>query len=131
MKNIKTVLFLIVFGCSISVYTQSIGSLVIQSDLFNFDAKDYALGFKNIDFSKNKGLFSSYNKTTQLNDIYITNNDAYSYSTSNLSFDNTLRAYKVDSYNPYGVSNIGSALILGIIGSFLNVSPTYIDPFKY
>ena len=124
MENIKTVLFLILLVFSTLIYAQSKDSLLTKTNVFkslNFDFKtnDYTIGFKNIDFSKNNQLFSSYNETTKLNDIYLLNNDSFIYSKSSLLFKNSFRGNKINSFNPYGTSNIGSALIFGLIDSIL------------
>ncbi|WP_179317913.1 hypothetical protein [Winogradskyella undariae] len=124
MKNIKTLIFLTLLILSTSIYAQSKDSLLTKTNLFksfNFDLKnnDYTINFKNIDFSKNNLLFSSYNESTKLNDIYLLNNDSYIYNKSSLIFENNFRGNKIDSFNLYGASNIGSALIFGLVGSIL------------
>lgn len=120
----KTLLFLILLVSSISIYSQSIDLLLTKTNLFkkhqfSFKTSDYTIDFKKIDFSKSNMQFSSYNQTTKLNDIYVLNNNRFSYSKSSLLFENISRGNKIDSFNPYGTSNIGSALIFGVIGSIL------------
>tara|TARA_R110002050_G_scaffold129304_2_gene250834 strand:+ start:2049 stop:2426 length:378 start_codon:yes stop_codon:yes gene_type:complete len=121
MKKIKTLIFLTLLVFSTSIYAQSKDSLLTETNLlksfnFNFKTNNYAIDFKNIDFSKNNLLFSSYNETSKLNDIYLLNNDSLIYSKSSLIFENNFRGNKIDSFNPYGTSNISSALIFGLIG---------------
>lgn len=120
----KTLIFLTLLIFSTSTYAQSKDSLLTKTYLlknYNFDFKtnDYTLDFKTIDFSKNNLIFSSYNETTKLNDIYLLGNESFIYSKSSLKFENNFRGNKIDSFNPYGSPNIGSALILGFIGSIL------------
>jgi len=122
--KIKTLIFLSLLSFSTSIYAQSKDSLLTKTNLFknfNFDinANNYTLDFKNINFSKNNLIFSSYNEATKLNDVYLLGNDSFIYSKSNLIFENNFRGNKIDSYNPYGTDNIGSALIFGLIGSIL------------
>lgn len=123
MKKFRTLLFmtLLVFGTSI--YAQSKDSLNTKHNMLgslNFKIKNYALDFKDIDFTKKNLFFSSYNETTKLNDSYLISNKEFIYSKSNLLFENNFRGQKIDSYNPYGVSNLETGLILGVIGELLN-----------
>ncbi|MFK7833734.1 MAG: hypothetical protein AB8B52_10690 [Winogradskyella sp.] len=124
MKKTKTIIFLTLLVFSTSIYAQSKDSLLTKTNFFksfnlDLNTNDYTLDFKNIDFSKNNLLFSSYNETTKLNDIYLLNNDSFIYSKSSLIFENNFRGNKIDSFNPYGTSNLGSALIFGLVSSFL------------
>ena len=81
----KTLIILILLIFSASIYAQSKDYLLTKTNLFknfNFDlnTNDYTLDVKNIDLYKNSLLLSSYNKTTELNDIYLLNNANSIYS---------------------------------------------------
>ena len=89
-------------------------------DLVDIQSNKDAFDFYNVDLLKNGLLFSSYNETTKLNDSYLINNEEYVYTKSSMLLENNFRNLKIDSYNPYGVSNVKSALILGVVGEFLN-----------
>ena len=115
MKTIKILLFLALLVLSTSIYAQSKDSLSTKTNLF----KKFNLNFKTINFSKNSLIFSSYNETTKLNDIYLINKGSYIYSKSSRIIENNFRRNKVDSFNPHGASNFGSAIILGLLGSIL------------
>ncbi len=115
MKKLKTLIFLTLLGFGTSIYAQSKDALLPKTNLF----KSFNLDFKHINFSENSLLFSSYNETTKLNDIYLLNNDSFIYSKSSLILENNFRGHKIDSYNPHGTSCITSSLILGLVNSIL------------
>lgn len=110
---------------STSLYAQSTNPLNIQYDLSNnfkldFLFKNFALDFKRIDFSKNNISFSEYNPTTGLNDNYSLINDEHVYTNSSFLFQNNIRGPKIDSFNPYGASNIQTSLVLGTFNKLLD-----------
>lgn len=124
MKKRKTEIFITLFLFSISINAQSTDSFLPKNDLLinsnlNLDSNNYSFDFKNINFQKSKFKFSSYNKTTKLNDNYLIINDYYIYNKSTMIFENNFRGHKIGSFNPYGASNISTALIFGIVGSIL------------
>lgn len=124
MKKIKILLFSILLFFCTAIYAQSKNSLLTKNKLFksfkfDFKTNNYTLNFKKIDFSKKNLLFSSYNEITKLNDTYSLNNNSFTYNKSSFMLENNFRGHKIDSFNPYGTSNVGSALIFGLINSIL------------
>ena len=63
----------------------------------------------------NNDIFSVYNQSSKLNDIFIINSDTTTLGKSINNFDNNNRNPKIDSFNPYGVSDAKSGLIIGAI----------------
>ncbi|EGV44692.1 hypothetical protein BZARG_1541 [Bizionia argentinensis JUB59] len=127
MKKLKTKLIITLLTFGTSVYAQSKDSLITINNVFNsvslnsnINSTSYDLDLNNINLPTKNLLFSSINKTTQLNDNYLVINEAYIYHNSNFLFENKFKGSRIDSYNPYGASNINSALFLGVVGVFLN-----------
>lgn len=83
-----------------------------------------AFAIQPIQLSITKKAFSTSRFTSFNNDIgiafnYIKINDTYSLNSFNS--DTTLfRRNKIDSFNPNGVSNIGTALIMGTLNLIFN-----------
>lgn len=124
MKQFKTVLLIVAIVCSTLSYAQTNDSIpstfnFFKSLNFGLNTTNYNFNFKKIALKKNLS-FSSYNPITKLNDTYLIIDGEYSYSKSNFLFENNFRAQKIDSYNPYGASNMSTALLLGTVGEFLN-----------
>lgn len=63
--------------------------------------------------------FSSFNNTTGVKFNYLRRDENYLLSSFNSNL-NLFGRNKVDSFNPNGVSNIGSALIMGTLNLFFN-----------
>lgn len=63
--------------------------------------------------------FTIYNKTTQLNDFYYVKRDTFHYQKSVFIQQNHLFQPKIDSFNPSGASDFGSAIVLGLINTFI------------
>lgn len=122
MKNIFT---LLVLGFALSLNAQLIDSLQttikpVQSFKADFDGYKYVSQFKNVIQPKSNLAISSFNKTTQLNDVYVLNNVSTVYLKSNLILENQYRGFKIDSFNPYGVGDVRYAMVLGVVNSLLN-----------
>jgi hypothetical protein len=64
----------------------------------------------------NKDIFSVYNQSTKLNDVFIIKKDTTTLVKSINNFNNNYRNPKIDSFNPYGASDAKSGLIIGAIG---------------
>ena len=63
-----------------------------------------------------------YNPTTQLNDNYVRVHDTY-YMSNLKSFPNYgFDGIKMDSFNPYGSSDIGGTVVSGLINLLLSTS---------
>ncbi|WP_194851658.1 hypothetical protein [Nonlabens antarcticus] len=122
MKNIITLLIL---GVALSMNAQTSDSLQTTNkptQNFNsvFDGYKYSLDLKNTVNAKSKLAFSSYNKTTRLNDFSFIKNDSLVYVKSNVVLENNFRGSKIDSFNPYGVVDVKYGILLGAIKSVLN-----------
>ena len=64
-----------------------------------------------------ENTFSIYNSTTQLNDRYHITRDTMYYQKSVFIPENQLFQTKFDSFNPNGTTNMGSALIIGVMNT--------------
>ena len=88
----------------------------IDFGVFNFD-EDFT--FSLVLQNKRPNVFSVYDAGTGLNDIYSQNvNDLQlpiKVSRSIKLLENDTRAYKIDSFNPYGASSVGEGVLLGAI----------------
>jgi hypothetical protein len=79
----------------------------------------------NINFTNQKNFASGnvleiYNPATQMNDNFVRVNNAY-YMTNIKSFSNYgFDGKKIDSLNPNGASDVGSALVTGLINLFIS-----------
>jgi len=117
MEKYKNLIVIMLIVCYSQLYAQSKDSLNLKLDfLYN----DFTLNFKRIDFSKNNISFSEYNPTTGLNDNYSLINDEHVYTNSSFLFQNNIRGPKIDSFNPYGASNIQTSLVLGTFNKLLD-----------
>ena len=121
----KNILIVLVLGFAFSSNAQSIDSSqntdkTIQNFNSVFDGFQYSLDLKNTVNAKSKLAFSSYNKTTRLNDFSFIKNDSLVYVKSSVVLENNFRGGKVDSFNPYGVVDVKHAVVLGVVRSLLN-----------
>lgn len=83
----------------------------------NDTIKKFSLKF-DFKYSSNE-LFSSYNQNSKLYDIFIFKKDTLNFVKSTINFNNNFGNPKIDSFNPYGVSDAKSGLIIGsIVGVF-------------
>lgn len=78
-----------------------------------------------LDFSvafteKSGNSFYVYNEATGLNDSFNKYRDTYAYGKSALVLSNQFRNIKIDSFNPYGVDNPASAILIGVINTLFN-----------
>jgi hypothetical protein len=69
-----------------------------------------------LNLNDNKDIFSVYNQSTKLNDVFIIKNDTTTLVKSIYNINNNYRNPKIDSFNPYGASDVKSGLIIGAIG---------------
>ena len=71
-------------------------------------------------FVKNNYSFSSYNSVTGINNRYTKVGENYFLSnTKTFSTINIMDLNRIDSYNPYGTTNFGAAIIMGTINLIL------------
>ncbi len=62
-----------------------------------------------------KNDFSIYNRTTMMNDNYSIYNGQFEYKNSILIPENMVFNSKIDSFNPSGTDEFGSALLMGVL----------------
>ena len=92
-------------------------SVATNTPLFNF--KNYTFQLSSMQFNPQKE-FSVYNKTTHLNDFYEVKKDTLYYRKSVLIPENNMYSPKIDSFNPNGASDFGSAVLAGVINTFIS-----------
>ena len=61
--------------------------------------------------------FSKYNQATGLNDNYMSYQGNFSFSKSIAIANNPHRGAPIDSFNPYGSTHFGSAILQGVLNS--------------
>jgi hypothetical protein len=64
--------------------------------------------------------FSIYNRTTRLNDLYGARKATFYYRQSLIIRKNNVNSPKIDSFNPNGASDFGSAVLAGLINTFMS-----------
>lgn len=108
-------------------FSQNPVSLVLGKSNSQFSANTSNISLKDISLSLNlsdkksyadKYLLAVYNPMTQMNDLYVNVSDQYYLSNTKsfpiYNFDGT----KIDSFNPNGVSDLGSGIVSGILNLF-------------
>lgn len=105
-------------------FSQNPVSLVLSKPNSTFSYKASSFKLKDVSFALNlsdrksyadKYFLSVYNPTTQLNDNYVKVSNAY-HITNYKSFTSyNFNGMKKDSFNPNGVSDMGSALGIGFL----------------
>jgi hypothetical protein len=83
----------------------------------NLNTTKHFFTFNQLNFYTNND-FSIYNRTTMMNDNYSVYNGQYEYKNSILIPQNMVFNSKIDSFNPSGTDEFGSALLMG----FLNLA---------
>ena len=81
-----------------------------------FNLKNYTFQLTSLNF-KPETDFTIYNKTTQLNDFYYVKRDTFYYQKSLFIPENHMFAPKIDSFNPSGASDFGSAVLSGVLNT--------------
>lgn len=124
MKKIKILLIITFFGFGSLLCAQSKGALLLKPvsvALINFN--NVAIGvdasFNKITYTNVPSTLSIYNPTTTLNDSYMLVGKDYVFNSSSVVLENVTRRNKIDSFNPYGASNVKTAVGLGLVNSFL------------
>lgn len=84
-----------------------------------FDLKNYTFQLSNLRTNP-QNEFSIYNKTTQLNDFYGVKKDTLYYRKSVMMPLNNYYSTHSDSFNPNGAPDFGSAVLVGLINTFIN-----------
>lgn len=96
--------------------------------VFSLSAKSYAWNDKSFlggnAFSLNFGkyaatdyTFSVYNPTTAMNDTYVRTGNSAHYNHSQPVLENNFRGMKIDSFNPNGANDLGSAIATGVFNT--------------
>jgi hypothetical protein len=80
----------------------------------NLNKNKYSFTFNQLNFYT-KNDFSIYNRTTMMNDNYSVYNGKFEYKSSILIPQNMLFNSKIDSFNPSGTDEFGSALVMGVL----------------
>jgi len=83
----------------------------------NLNKNKQFFNFNQLQFYTNND-FSIFNRTTMLNDNFSVYNGQFEYKNSVLIPQNLLFNSKIDSFNPNGATEFGSALLIG----FLNLA---------
>ena len=119
-------LFIIFFYCFAS-YSQVNETIIkfkkdtikVNKQISDFNKIDSTLLYKpNITLKFNSSdlnSFSTYNRNTKLNDIYLPSKDTLYYEKSiQINFNQYMQK---DSFNPNGASNFGSGVIIGTLNT--------------
>lgn len=83
-----------------------------------FDLKNYTFQLSSA-LSNTQDEFSIYNKTTKLNDFYEVKKDSFYYRKSVFIPENNIYMPNIDSFNPNGASDFGSAVLAGLINTIV------------
>ena len=89
----------------------------------NLNSPKYIFGFNQLNFYT-KNDFSVYNSMTKMNDNFSVYKGQYEYKNSILIPENMIYNSKIDSFNPNGVSDFGSALLTGVLNLTLSLFKT-------
>lgn len=89
----------------------------------NLNSPKYIFGFNQLNFYT-KNDFSVYNSMTKMNDNFSVYKGQFEYKNSIFIPENTIYNSKIDSFNPNGVSDFGSALLTGVLNLTLSLFKT-------
>ncbi|MDP5026924.1 MAG: hypothetical protein NWQ14_01775 [Flavobacterium sp.] len=89
----------------------------------NLNSRNYVIGFNQLNFYT-KSDFSVYNRATMMNDNFSVYKGQFEYKNSIFIPENTIYNSKIDSFNPNGVNDFGSALLTGILNLTLGLFST-------
>lgn len=89
----------------------------------NLNSRNYVIGFNQLNFYT-KSYFSVYNRATMMNDNFSVYKGQFEYKNSIFIPENTIYNSKIDSFNPNGVNDFGSALLTGILNLTLGLFST-------
>ncbi len=131
MKKIKITTFVILLFLSLSISAQSKDSLSIKHIMFKFsdlttdNNNNYYKNIQEIEkinFQKKEYQFNIYNEDTGLNDNYLISKNGFGFIYSNKILENNFNLYKIDSFNPYGSPDFGTAIFNGLLNSIFKNS---------
>ncbi len=110
MKNT----FYILLFCGFSAFSQHAKRTFVAADL---KPSCFTLSHKQIQYLGHSSYFTVYDKTTHLNDNYSVFDGKYCRTNSRTFSNNSWMGTKIDSFNPNGTNNVGTAVVSG----FLNI----------
>lgn len=115
----KAVLYLLFFVSALG-YSQN-DTIPSDSKLHKFEDKTPFKPFVwKSSFANNESYFTNYNSVTGLSNRYTKVGDNYFLSnTKTFSTISILDLNRIDSYNPYGTTNFGAAIIMGTLNFIL------------
>lgn len=93
-------------------------TVVVKRNYFKLQVDDFPVIKHSLDFGilkDNIAQLSVYNSFSQRNDVYFLQHGNYYRMSPKIVAENNLMGIKKDSFNPYGVSNLGSAVVMGVI----------------
>ena len=85
----------------------------IRNDV-NLNTNKHFFTFNQLKFYT-KNDFSVFNRTTMMNDNFSVYKGHFEYKNSVLIPENMFFNSKIDSFNPNGVNDFGSALVMGVL----------------
>lgn len=80
----------------------------------NLNTNKHFFTFNQLNFYT-KNDFSVFNRTTMMNDNFSVYKGHFEYKNSVLIPENMFFNSKIDSFNPNGVNDFGSALVMGVL----------------
>jgi hypothetical protein len=93
-------------------------TLALKKDYFKIHFDNLPVIQYTFDFNAKKDLASQlivYNSNSRINDVYFLHNGNYISMTPRINLENNWIGSRKDSFNPYGTTNLGSAVVLGLI----------------
>lgn len=115
----KTIFYLLFFACAFG-HSQN-DTLHSNLKMYKFDDETNFKPFVwKSSFNNNFYNFNSYNGITRINNRYIKVGENYFLSNrKTFSTINIFDLNRIDSYNPYGTTNFGAAIIMGTLNFIL------------
>ena len=125
MKKYFVIIVLLSNVCSFAqIKTDSIQPILQPIKMnSNLNTTYSFLSFNQLNFYT-KNDFSIYNRTTMMNDNFSVYKGQFEYKNSIFIPENTIYNSKIDSFNPNGVSDFGSALLTGVLNLTLSLFTT-------
>ena len=122
MKKYFVIIVLLSNVCSFAqIKTDSIQPILQPIKMnSNLNTTYSFLSFNQLNFYT-KNDFSIYNRATMMNDNFSVYKGQFEYKNSIFIPENTIYNSKIDSFNPNGVSDFGSALLTGFLNLTLSL----------
>lgn len=119
MKKVAIIVFLFIGFSGFSQNLVKNDSIVFKKPTFQFLNIQPKFSFNRLDFYNQYDL-SIYNPTTGFNDNFMLYNGKAEYKNSLMIDQNLMFNNKIDSFNPNGSTEMGSALISGGLNMLLD-----------